>query len=403
MKKTKKIISLLSLCLLMLGTALAESAMVSAAENTTEFAGGNGTEGNPYQVSTPEQLNNVRNYLNAYFIQTQDIDMTEATAEGGTFYNDGSGWEPICVDYKSEFKGTYDGGNHRIIGLKSDRSNTYVGLFGYNNGNIKNLGMDGGAVSASYIYSYAGGIAGYNYSSGSITNCYNTGTVTASSKSRLAPAASYAGGIAGRNNDGSITNCYNTGKVSSTSQTDPNSEASSNAGGIAGYNDGGSITNCYYLAAEKFDVSDGLALTLQEMKLQGSYEGFDFDTVWSISPGQNNGYPTLRAMSGDSTVETGVTINITEKSYDSATGTYHLTVNVHNQGDKPLSGTVLVSAYDRNWLITTGKYVVTSLAPDGSQMISAELTTNGQVEQLKVFCWNMKTLRPLCDSVNTAG
>jgi len=59
-----------------------------------------------------------------------------------------------------------------------------VGLFVYNSGVVKNLGMVAGSVSGSN----AGGIAGYN--SGTITNCYNTGIVSGSS---------YAGDIAGYN------------------------------------------------------------------------------------------------------------------------------------------------------------------------------------------------------------
>ena len=122
-KKRKKSIGktgLLSLFLLFAVTAAVfilpvAQQQVFAAENTTEFAGGDGTEGNPYQVSTAEQLDNVRNYLDAYFIQTADIDLTEATAEGGTFYNDGSGWSPIGTNRNTPFAGSYDGGGHRII------------------------------------------------------------------------------------------------------------------------------------------------------------------------------------------------------------------------------------------------------------------------------------------------
>ena len=121
MKKTKKIIGLLLAVFALCVTSaffLPTAQQVYAAENTTEFAGGDGTEGNPYQVSTPEQLDNVRKYPGAYYIQINDIDLTEATAEGGAFYNDGSGWEPIGTE-DTPFSGTYDGGNHRIIGLKS--------------------------------------------------------------------------------------------------------------------------------------------------------------------------------------------------------------------------------------------------------------------------------------------
>ncbi|MGN0962270.1 MAG: hypothetical protein ACI4PP_01680, partial [Clostridia bacterium] len=64
--------------------------------SAAEFAGGTGTETNPYQIETKEQLNNVRNYLNAYFELTADIEFTESDfAAGGTFCNNGAGWEPI--------------------------------------------------------------------------------------------------------------------------------------------------------------------------------------------------------------------------------------------------------------------------------------------------------------------
>ena len=55
------------------------------------FAGGKGTTEDPFQVSTPEQLNEVRNYMNKYFIQINDIDMSKSTSEGGIYWNDGKG------------------------------------------------------------------------------------------------------------------------------------------------------------------------------------------------------------------------------------------------------------------------------------------------------------------------
>ena len=180
---------------------------------------------------------------------------------------------------------------------------------------------------------------------------------------------------------------------SSTSST-------SYAGGIAGDNRG-SISNCYYLVAGNLRTNRGTPLTLEEMRVQKSYAGFDFDAVWSISPNQNNGYPTLRGMPAPG--EARSSICITKKRYGSATGTYHLTVTVHNHGDKPLTGTVFVSAYDGNHLVSNRMYSVSALAPDGSQTISAELTTNGKVEQLKAFCWNMTSLRPLSDTAVTEG
>lgn len=41
------------------------------------FAGGAGTASQPFIVTTPEHLDNVRLFPDAYFLQTADIDLTE--------------------------------------------------------------------------------------------------------------------------------------------------------------------------------------------------------------------------------------------------------------------------------------------------------------------------------------
>ncbi|MBR0303628.1 MAG: hypothetical protein IJQ80_07240, partial [Clostridia bacterium] len=85
-------------------------------ETNITFAGGDGSQSNPYQVSTPEQLNAVRNDLSAHYVQINDIDMS-------TWGN----WEPIghaissfgathsFSDYSNEyFTGSYLGNNYKI-------------------------------------------------------------------------------------------------------------------------------------------------------------------------------------------------------------------------------------------------------------------------------------------------
>ena len=47
--------------------------MENPAENTTDFAGGNGTIYNPYKIATPAHLNNVRIFLSDAFILSDDI------------------------------------------------------------------------------------------------------------------------------------------------------------------------------------------------------------------------------------------------------------------------------------------------------------------------------------------
>ena len=227
----KRLISLILVLVMVIGLM----PTVAFAANTTEFAGGSGTENDPYLIETKYHLDNVRNYLDAHFKMIADIE----------FINEG--WAPIGTDLASAFTGTFDGDGFTIknlyINISSD-SIVYAGLFGYNKGVIKNLGVVDRTVSvtstsSSYSYVYAGAITGYN--SGTISNCYYTGSVSVYSYSYV-----YAGGIAGYNNKGTITNCYNTDKVSATFLSSSSSYSrSAYAGGIVGINEDGTITNCY--------------------------------------------------------------------------------------------------------------------------------------------------------------
>ncbi len=224
-----------------------------------EFAGtggGMGTEGDPYKIANLTDLEAFCEYINTdanggsgeYFEQTAKIDMSSKYSASGT------SWTPIGT-FGKPFNGTFDGGNFTISGIYINTTDDYQGLFGFSTGTIKNLTVSGSvtgkndvggivgynnggsvenccntnAVNGSYA---VGGIAGYN-EGGSIENCCNAGAIKGSSSSY-----SRIGGIAG-SNSGSVKNCYNTGTVSSNTNT--------SIGGIAGYNSGGSIENCYYL------------------------------------------------------------------------------------------------------------------------------------------------------------
>jgi len=185
---------------------------ISVSANVT-FAGGDGSVENPFQVSTPEQLNEVRYHLGAHFIQINDIDMSAATTAGGIFYNNGEGWEPIGSSFFGNvFSGVYNGNGHRIIGLQMDRHGNVetlqssFGLFGYNSGINKNLGLADGNIRASSERRgiNVGGIVGHN--EGLIRNCFNTSDVSAHNPNIPQPVT-HVGGIVGMNR-GIIRNCY---------------------------------------------------------------------------------------------------------------------------------------------------------------------------------------------------
>ncbi|WP_019122239.1 hypothetical protein [Brevibacillus massiliensis] len=61
-----------------------------------DFAGGSGTQADPYRIKSAGQLDKVRNYLSAYFVLEEDIDLGQ--------YNAGSGWQPIGNLGKSVYR-----------------------------------------------------------------------------------------------------------------------------------------------------------------------------------------------------------------------------------------------------------------------------------------------------------
>lgn len=281
---------------------------VAYAEDTNSgiFLEGSGTETEPYIIETKQQLNAVRNDLTASYRLNADIEFTEADfAEGGEFYNDGKGWEPIGTS--NPFCGTFDGNGHVIKKIVMKYSYTTVGVFGIcNNAKIMNLGIVEGNISNS---GYMGAIVG-QMTSGEISNCYNAGEIIGRT----------AGGIVGQLATGEVSNCYNAGKISGDV-----------AGGIVGqlrsgevsncYNIGavsaigsrnivqgeiigkcleGTVTNCYYIEDKLLGVGEGedgaTACSPEKLEQQDTYKGFDFETVWMIDTDGNYKLPTLRGV-----------------------------------------------------------------------------------------------------------
>ena len=214
-------------------------ALTASAADFANAAGGTGTEGDPYQISTADQLkalaeavNGGEAYSGTYFKLTEDINLNGSEDDQ---------WTPIGDESKA-FDGTFDGGGYEITGLYiDDPDSAYQGLFGYvgSGGTVKNLSVSGNIS----VRGFVGGIVGLN--KGTVENCYNTGSVTGNY---------YVGGIAGRNY-GTVTNCYNTGAVSG------NYHIGGNVGGVVGSNeDGGTVKNCYNTGNVK-DETDGLSNT----------------------------------------------------------------------------------------------------------------------------------------------
>lgn len=320
---------------------------VSAAEEEIAETGVEFTE-----IRTVEDLYMINMDLAGNYKLMNDIDLTEATAEGGDWDFMGNGWEPIGSNgiYSGEtpFTGTFDGNGYEIKGLRikiehiaSKTDKYYVGLFANNKGIIKNLTVSGNIKAlVEYVEGigrintdYAGSIAGYN--SGTIECCCNKADIYIWNGERV-------GGIAGCTDGGRISQCYNSGSVSADRDKWAKESFTSaityimnkavvcdcyNTGDISGniynypeyvypagigYSSGGTIKNCYNIGTAKYAISYGTvtncyylsgsgsyttgakALSAAQMKLKAMYNGFDFDSVWFIDASGDYNYPQLR-------------------------------------------------------------------------------------------------------------
>ena len=201
---------------------------------------GDGSEGNPYQIANEKNLywfadkvnNNYQTSICAVLTANITVNMNLLNDDGrvDNVYNVYS-WTPI-----DGYEGTFDGRGFTISGLycNEDSQGGDIGLFGYVEGaNIKNVG-----VKDSYFHGIltVGGVCGSN-AGGTITNCYNAGTV--SIYGSIYDSYPYVGGVCGWNNNGTITNCYNAGTVSGTAIGEDVPVS-----GVCGFNNG-TITNCY--------------------------------------------------------------------------------------------------------------------------------------------------------------
>ncbi len=229
---------------------------------------GDGSEGNPYQISTLENLywlSQNSDCWNAHFIQIADIDASETAnwAESKSDYPHGF---PCIGNDTVPFTGKYNGKGFVIDSLHSYRD-SYSGLFGYiSKATIDSLGLINSNVEGAY---YAGGIVGFCDSS-TVSNCYYGGKVVAflsfgggligkASNSYIANsytscyitgvAIEYCGGLVAYTSASVIENCSSSGKLYDTH--------GSRMGGLVGSNNKTEITNSYSTCDVYGDISIG--------------------------------------------------------------------------------------------------------------------------------------------------
>ena len=174
------------------------------------FAGGSGTEDDPYQIATAEQLlalsatvndGSANGYPGQFFALTDDIDLS------------GTAWQSIGhLDLADQsnmsvmFMGTFDGNGHTIsnIAFSSDDPICGAGIIGMNLGEVKNLNAKNISINCTNDFSMAiGCVVGFNMG-GAIHDVTLTGENSVSGVNCI-------GGIAGGNSAGIIANCVSEG------------------------------------------------------------------------------------------------------------------------------------------------------------------------------------------------
>jgi filamentous hemagglutinin family protein len=221
----------------------------------------------------------------------------------------------------SNHTGIFTGLGNTITDLKITAYYGYTGLFGFNFGTIRDIGLVGGLIQADET----GSLVGFNYSgviknafssatvmggssagglvetnSGVISNSFATGAVIGGWTAGGLVAANYngsgiisnsyatgsvyartqGGGLAGINNGGTIINSFATGALTGTGAM----------GGLSGSDNGGTITNSYYDSGTTGAVN-GLGTTLTTAQLQGGLPTGFSTSAWATGTGL---YPYLK-------------------------------------------------------------------------------------------------------------
>ncbi len=282
-----------------------------------DYAGGSGVASDPFLISTPQELDSIRYYRDAHFKLTQNINLNISP------FNTGEGWTPIGTNSSGqEFTGSFDGSGYKIQNLYINRPTTdFVGLFGATkNAVIKNVGVENADLTGK---NYVGVLVGINfsevktsYSTGSVKGANHTGGLlgaletwdgsTALLSNSYSTASAYSsvygsGGLVGRQISGTIEQSFASGEGLSPYRS----------GGLVGVQNAGTVTNSYWSKEYTCHESsgEGTGLTINQLKQQVSFSGWNFTTIWDID--ENNSFPYLRNNEQANHPSTGTSVGLT--------------------------------------------------------------------------------------------
>ncbi len=188
-----------------------------------------GSEANPYHISSYQDLKDVSLALDKFYMMTADVNVTD-------------NWEPLALTETTPFMGGINGKyerlnkQHKITGLSYATAGTspyaYFGLIGANSGKLKNLDITYDFVQTTFSSIHFGGLVGKNLSNGTIENC----TVTFNDINISYQYSMWFGGLVGYN-QGKIENSQSGISINCTANIATQVSASElYVGGMVGYN-----------------------------------------------------------------------------------------------------------------------------------------------------------------------
>ncbi len=144
-----------------------------------------GTEENPILINNTEEFLDMANDREGFYKLDADLDFTDVEVE------------PMFTTTSRQFEGGFDGQGHTIKNIELSSNNQYNGLFGVNNGEIKNLKIENITLTTERTSEMnCGLLVGYN--TGVIDNCEIVGgTINANSTAYTLTYKQNVGGLVG--------------------------------------------------------------------------------------------------------------------------------------------------------------------------------------------------------------